>query len=230
MVLPDSPLSKRVCRLSTPGARRVACSHRGVGDAGVAARFAHRGVSMEGDAQPWARGPSRSPAHSPAFRSAALRRESMAPGDLGKLGSADVFVEGARIGLSSDPMPLRRHELSDAQWAKLESLLPARGRPGHDARTFVNAVLFVAGDRRGVAGPAGAVRELEQRLAAVQPVERRRPVGEVRRGPRRAGPDRTATGQRQRPGPPAGERKSAPAGRRKKTPMPGGASAAAGAG
>ena len=46
-------------------------------------------------------------------------------------------------------MPLRRHELSDAQWAKLEPLLPARGRPGHDARTFVNAVLFVA--KTGVA-------------------------------------------------------------------------------
>lgn len=46
-------------------------------------------------------------------------------------------------------MPLHRHHLTDEQWAKLEPLLPTRGRPGHDARTFVNAVLFVA--KTGVA-------------------------------------------------------------------------------
>ena len=41
-------------------------------------------------------------------------------------------------------MPLHRHHLTDEQWEKLEPLVPRRGRPGHDARTFVNAVLFVA--------------------------------------------------------------------------------------
>lgn len=46
-------------------------------------------------------------------------------------------------------MPLHRHALTDEQWRKLEPLLPKRGRPGHDARTFVNAVLFVA--KTGVA-------------------------------------------------------------------------------
>ena len=46
-------------------------------------------------------------------------------------------------------MPLHRHALTDEQWEKLEPLLPKRGRPGHDARTFVNAVLFVA--KTGVA-------------------------------------------------------------------------------
>ena len=46
-------------------------------------------------------------------------------------------------------MPLHRHHLTDGQWEKLEPLLPTRGRPGHDARLFVNAVLFVA--KTGVA-------------------------------------------------------------------------------
>ena len=46
-------------------------------------------------------------------------------------------------------MPLHRHHLTSDQWEKLKPLLPKRGRPGHDARTFVNAVLFVA--KTGVA-------------------------------------------------------------------------------
>jgi transposase len=41
---------------------------------------------------------------------------------------------------------IRRHELTDAQWAKLEPLLPpqrpATGRPAHDHRTIVNAILW----------------------------------------------------------------------------------------
>jgi transposase len=40
----------------------------------------------------------------------------------------------------------RRHELTDAQWAKLEPLLPpqraATGRPAKDHRTLVNAMLW----------------------------------------------------------------------------------------
>ena len=40
-----------------------------------------------------------------------------------------------------------RHELSDAQWAKIEPLLPGKpgdpGRHGADNRRFVNAVVYV---------------------------------------------------------------------------------------
>src|SRR5687767_3745508 len=41
----------------------------------------------------------------------------------------------------------KRHELTDAQWAKIEALLPGResdpGRTAADNRLFVNAVVFV---------------------------------------------------------------------------------------
>ena len=41
----------------------------------------------------------------------------------------------------------RRHELTDAQWAKIEGLLPGKagdpGRTAADNRTFVNACLYV---------------------------------------------------------------------------------------
>jgi len=43
---------------------------------------------------------------------------------------------------------LKRHDLSDGKWARLKPLLPAHPRQ----------------DRVPVAGPAGAVRELEDRL------------------------------------------------------------------
>ena len=43
---------------------------------------------------------------------------------------------------------LRRHELTDEQWAKIEPLVPGRkgdrGRHGADNRLFLNAVLYVA--------------------------------------------------------------------------------------
>src|SRR3954467_13229153 len=38
---------------------------------------------------------------------------------------------------------MRRHEISDADWGRVENLLPSRG-PKADNRTFVNAVLYVA--------------------------------------------------------------------------------------
>lgn len=42
---------------------------------------------------------------------------------------------------------LRRHELTDAQWAKIESILPGKksdpGRTAADNRLFVNAVIYV---------------------------------------------------------------------------------------
>jgi transposase len=45
-------------------------------------------------------------------------------------------------------MMKRRHEITDAQWAKIEPLLPGRegdpGRSGDDNRVFVNAVLWIA--------------------------------------------------------------------------------------
>lgn len=40
---------------------------------------------------------------------------------------------------------VRRQELSDAEWARLEPLLPARqtgGRPFHDHRVVLNGMLF----------------------------------------------------------------------------------------
>ena len=38
----------------------------------------------------------------------------------------------------------RRHELSDAEWARLQPLLPPhkRGRPRHDDRPMLNAILW----------------------------------------------------------------------------------------
>jgi transposase len=39
---------------------------------------------------------------------------------------------------------MRRHEISDADWDRVEGLLPARGPTGVDNRLFVNAVLYVA--------------------------------------------------------------------------------------
>jgi transposase len=49
---------------------------------------------------------------------------------------------------------VRRHELTDAQWQKIEPLLPANGKPGGqwaDHRTIINGVLFRA--RTGVPWP-----------------------------------------------------------------------------
>lgn len=43
--------------------------------------------------------------------------------------------------------PQRRHELSDAQWAQLEPLLPpqrpTKGRPAKDHRTVLNGIVWV---------------------------------------------------------------------------------------
>ena len=38
---------------------------------------------------------------------------------------------------------MKRHEISDADWARVRELLPSRG-PKADNRMFVNAVLYVA--------------------------------------------------------------------------------------
>ena len=39
---------------------------------------------------------------------------------------------------------MRRHEIGDADWARIAPLLPTRGPAGVDNRRFVNAVLWVA--------------------------------------------------------------------------------------
>lgn len=62
---------------------------------------------------------------------------------------------------------IRRHELTDAQWAKLEPLLPPQrpttGRPAHDHRTIVNAILW----RLATGAPW---RDLPERYGPWQPV------------------------------------------------------------
>ncbi|MET7679184.1 IS5 family transposase [Streptomyces sp. NPDC005423] len=70
---------------------------------------------------------------------------------------------------------VRRHELTDAQWRKIESLLPGNGRPGGqwaDHRRVINGVLFRA--RTGVpwpdlperCGPWQTVYERQRRWSA----------------------------------------------------------------
>ena len=64
---------------------------------------------------------------------------------------------------------VRRHELSDAQWQKIEPLLSANGRPGGqwaDHRRVINGVLFRA--RTGVPWP-----DLPERYGAWQTVYER---------------------------------------------------------
>lgn len=65
---------------------------------------------------------------------------------------------------------IRRHEPTDAQWAKLESLLPpqrpAPGRPAHDHRTIVNGILW----RLATGAPW---RDLPERYGAWQTVDSR---------------------------------------------------------
>lgn len=39
---------------------------------------------------------------------------------------------------------MRRHEISDADWARVSAVLPRRRGPTADDRLFVNAVLYVA--------------------------------------------------------------------------------------
>ncbi|GGX23664.1 transposase [Streptomyces noursei] len=72
-------------------------------------------------------------------------------------------------GRAAGPTPAGEGiELTDTQWRAIQSLLPANGRPGGqwaDHRTVVNGVLFRARTGRGaLAGPAGVVRALADRL------------------------------------------------------------------
>lgn len=42
---------------------------------------------------------------------------------------------------------IKRHEITDEQWSRIEPILPnkkAVGRPGADTRTFLNAIIWIA--------------------------------------------------------------------------------------
>ena len=58
----------------------------------------------------------------------------------------EAFVAGWGCLKEDRAMP-RRHELTDAQWKRIEPLLPGKhtdpGRSGEDNRRFVNAVIYV---------------------------------------------------------------------------------------
>jgi len=88
-----------------------------------------------------------------------------------------------------DAMARRRHELTDAQWGKIEHLLPGKksdpGRTAADNRLFVDAGRVRAQDRHPLGRPARPVRQARHRLQAVRPLVRRRRVGEDRPGPGR---------------------------------------------
>jgi hypothetical protein len=62
---------------------------------------------------------------------------------------------------------LKRHDLSDAEWARLEPLLSAHPRQGHrwhDHRLVIDGIFLPDPGGLPVAGSAGAVWELEDRL------------------------------------------------------------------
>ena len=65
---------------------------------------------------------------------------------------------------------MRRHELTDEQWRRLEPLLPPgrprTGRPNHDHRTILNGILWVL--RTGAPW-----RDLPERFGLVGTVSRR---------------------------------------------------------
>ena len=59
---------------------------------------------------------------------------------------------------------LKRYDLTNEEWARLEPFLPRQPRQGHrwhDHRLVIERGLLPDPDRVPVAGPAGAVRDLE---------------------------------------------------------------------
>jgi hypothetical protein len=84
---------------------------------------------------------------------------------------------------------LDRHDLSDAEWAMLEPVLPGRTprRAGRraDHRLVVSGVFLADADGLAVAGSGRAARALEDRLQPAPALVRGRDVGE---GPGRAAP------------------------------------------
>ena len=77
-------------------------------------------------------------------------------------------------------MGIKRYELSDTQWVRIEALLPGKrsdpGRSAADNRLFVNGVLWVL--RSGaLVGPAGALWQVQDRAQALHPLGARWCVG-----------------------------------------------------
>src|SRR3982751_5458696 len=118
----------------------------------------------------------------------------------------------------------RRYELTDAQWARLEPLLPPEkpwtGRPNDDHRQILNGILWVL--RTGAPwrdlprryGPVGTVSSRFHRWRASGVWERvlsaRQPEADARRG----GPGPALRGRQRHPRPPARRRR--PPGRRRR--------------
>jgi transposase len=62
---------------------------------------------------------------------------------------------------------LKRHDLTDAEWAWLEPLLPRHPRQGHrwnDHRLVMDGIFFRTRGGLPVAGPAGADRKMADRV------------------------------------------------------------------
>ena len=62
---------------------------------------------------------------------------------------------------------LNRHDLTDEEWGRLRVLLPAdppRGGRWADHRKVIDGIFFRTPDGLPLAGSAGGVRELEDRL------------------------------------------------------------------
>jgi hypothetical protein len=76
---------------------------------------------------------------------------------------------------------LRRHDLTDEEWSRLEPVLAAHPRQGHrwnDHRLVIDGIFFRARDRVRVAGPARVLRELEDRAWPASPLVRGRDLGD----------------------------------------------------
>ena len=66
-----------------------------------------------------------------------------------------------------------RHELTDAQWSRLETALPPwrRGPERKDDRLVINGIFLGVADRGAVARPPRAVRTVHDLLQSLQPLE-----------------------------------------------------------